>query len=63
MSDYILAHHPEDIRLNGISIDQIGHADDIMTAYSCPCSGQTLRRGAGINFSKSLFIERFRQPR
>ncbi|KAJ7858905.1 hypothetical protein B0H14DRAFT_3631913 [Mycena olivaceomarginata] len=34
MSDFILAHHPEDIGLNGVPINQIEHTDDVMTVSS-----------------------------
>lgn len=34
MSDFILAHHPEDIELNGVPIPNVEHADDILTASS-----------------------------
>ncbi|KAJ7760064.1 hypothetical protein DFH07DRAFT_691165, partial [Mycena maculata] len=40
MSDFILAHHPEDIELNGVPITNIEHADDILTACSCPSGFQ-----------------------
>jgi hypothetical protein len=36
ISDFILAHQPKDIHLNGVPINQIEHADDVMTASSCP---------------------------
>ncbi|KAJ7438579.1 hypothetical protein FB451DRAFT_1416102 [Mycena latifolia] len=36
ISDFILEHHPEDIVLNGVPISNIEHADDILTASSCP---------------------------
>jgi hypothetical protein len=32
MSDFILAHHPEDIRLNGVPINRTEHADDVIPA-------------------------------
>jgi hypothetical protein len=36
MSNCILAHHRDDIRLNGIPINQIEHADDVMIVSSSP---------------------------
>jgi hypothetical protein len=36
ISDFIFAHQPKDIHLNGVPINQIEHADDVMTASSCP---------------------------
>ncbi|KAJ7702885.1 hypothetical protein B0H14DRAFT_2416650, partial [Mycena olivaceomarginata] len=39
-SDFILAHHLEDVRLNGVPINQIEHADDVMTASTCPSGFQ-----------------------
>ncbi|KAJ6549954.1 hypothetical protein B0H19DRAFT_952273 [Mycena capillaripes] len=35
MSDFSLAHHLEHIQLNGVPINQIEHADDVMKATSC----------------------------
>ncbi|KAJ7185044.1 hypothetical protein C8R46DRAFT_832356, partial [Mycena filopes] len=40
MSDFILAYHPKDVELNGVPICQVEHADDILTASSCPSGFQ-----------------------
>jgi hypothetical protein len=39
----MLAHHAEDIRLNGVAINQLEHADDIMT---CPSGFQIHLNGS-----------------
>ncbi|KAJ6568614.1 hypothetical protein B0H19DRAFT_989133, partial [Mycena capillaripes] len=52
MSDFILAHHPEDIHLNGVPINQIEHADDVMTTSSCP-SGFQLHLNAAQSWTNN----------
>jgi hypothetical protein len=46
MSDFILAHHPEDIELNGVPICHVEHADDILTASGSPPGFQSHLNGA-----------------
>jgi hypothetical protein len=46
MADFILDPHPSDIKLNGASINQIAHADDVFTASTSPSGFQLHLNGS-----------------
>ncbi|KAJ7181923.1 hypothetical protein C8R46DRAFT_885180, partial [Mycena filopes] len=46
MADLILAWHPDDIELNGLPINQVAHADDILAASGSPPGLQHHLNGA-----------------